>query len=100
MYLSIGLTKKFARVRAEGKQSAIAIPHHKLMRVPWHVEKSSREFEAPRCILSVKRARIPPEYVGVEQFVRILVGIGGAEFSTAEVNRLLDRRERVIRHPR
>src|SRR5207247_4124583 len=33
--------------------------------------------------------RIFDEYVGVEQFVRILIGIGFGRFGTPEVNRLL-----------
>src|SRR5271169_3393808 len=75
--------------RAEGKQSAIEILHHKLTRVPWHVGKSPHKFHASSCILSVKRVRIFDEYVRVEQFVRILVGIGCGKFGTSEVNRLL-----------
>ena len=77
------------QVRAECKQSAIAILHYKLTRLPWHVGRSPREFDASSGILSVKRVRIFDEYVGVEQFVRILVGIGCGRFGTAEVNRLL-----------
>jgi hypothetical protein len=84
-----GIPATRLQVRAEGKQPAIAILHHKLTRVPWHVGKSPREFHASRCILSVKRVRIFDEYVRVEQFVRILVGIGCGRFGAAEVNRLL-----------
>ena len=57
--------------------------------MPWHIGQSAREFHASSCILSVKRVRIFDEYVRVEQFVRILVGIGCWRFGTAEVNRLL-----------
>jgi hypothetical protein len=80
-----GTTETRLQVRAEGNQSAIAILHYKLTRVPWHVGKSAREFDASSCILSVKRVRIFDEYVRVEQFVRILVGIGGGSFGTADL---------------
>ncbi len=83
------ITETRLQVRAEGKQSAIAILHYKLTRLPWHVGWSPREFHASSCILSVKRVRIFDEYVGVEQFVRILIGIGFGRFGTPEVNRLL-----------
>src|SRR5712671_448846 len=57
--------------------------------MPWHVGKSAREFHASSCILSVKRVRIFDEYVRIEQFVRIFVGVGCWGVGTAEVNRLL-----------
>ena len=54
------------QVRAEGEQTAVAILHHKLARVPWHVGESSSEFHASDCILGVKRVRVFDEYVRVE----------------------------------
>ena len=48
-----------------------------------------REFHASSCILGVKRVRIFDEYVRVEQFIRIFVGVAWERFGTAEVNRLL-----------
>jgi hypothetical protein len=40
-------------------------------------------------MLSVERVRFFDEHVGVEQFLRMLIGIGCGRFGTAEVNRLL-----------
>jgi len=77
------------QVRAEGQQAAIAILDHEFTQVPWHVGKSAGEIHAASGIPSVKRVRIFDEYVGVEQFVRIFVGVGGGRFGAAEVNRLL-----------
>jgi len=77
------------QVRAECKQTAVAILHYKLTAVPWHVGKSAHEFQASSCILGVQRVRIFDEYVGVKQFFRIFVGVGCGGSSTAEMNRML-----------
>src|SRR6516164_7438061 len=77
------------QVRPEGKQTAVAILHNKLARMPGCVCKSAREFHASSSILGVKRVYILDEYVGVEQFVRIFVGVGWRRFGKAEVNRTL-----------
>src|SRR6516164_3645470 len=77
------------QVRPEGKQTAVAILHNKLARMPGCVCKSAREFHASSSILGVKRVYILDEYVGVEQFVRIFVGVGRRRFGKAEVNRTL-----------
>jgi hypothetical protein len=50
------------------------------------VGKSTREFHASSCILSAKRVRIFDEYICIEQFVRLFVGVGCGRFGTAEVN--------------
>jgi hypothetical protein len=57
--------------------------------MPWHVGKSTGELHASSGIFSVKRVRVFDGYVGVEQFVRVFVGIGCGRFGAAEVNRLL-----------
>jgi len=77
------------QVRPEGKQTAVAILHNKLARMPGCVCKSAREFHASSSILGVKRVYILDEYVRVEQFVRIFVGVGCRRFGKAEVNRAL-----------
>src|SRR5437899_7238586 len=76
-------------VRAEGQQTAIAILHHELARVPWHVGKSPSEFYALRCVLGIKCVGIFDEQVRVEQFVPVFVRIGCGRLGAAEVNRLL-----------
>jgi hypothetical protein len=80
-------------VRPEGQQTAVAILHYKLARMPWHVGKSPSEFHASSCVLGIKCVCIFDKYVCVEQFVRIFVRIGGGRLGAAEVNRVL-----VARH--
>ena len=65
------------QVRAEGKQTAVAVLYYKFARLPRRVAKSARELYATSCILGVKRVRILEEHVSVEQFVRIFVGFAG-----------------------
>ena len=84
-----GATETRLQVCSEGQQTAVAVLHHKLARVPRRIGKSARKFHASSRILSVKRVGILDEDVCVEQFVRIFVGIGGGRFGAAEVNRLL-----------
>ncbi len=42
------------QVRAESQQTAIAILHHELPLVPWHVAKSPSEFHALGGVLGIK----------------------------------------------
>jgi hypothetical protein len=42
------------QVRAESQQTAIAILHHELALVPWHVAKSPSEFHALGGVLGIK----------------------------------------------
>src|SRR3984893_4092310 len=65
------------QVRAESQQTAIAILHHELPRVPWHVAKSPSEFYASRRVFGIKCVGIFNEQVRVEQFVLVFVRIGG-----------------------
>jgi hypothetical protein len=46
------------QVRAEGEQTAVAILHDKLTRMPRHVGKSPSKFHALGCVLGVKCVRI------------------------------------------
>src|SRR6266851_3632981 len=64
------------QVRAESQQTAIAILHHELARLPWHVAKSPSEFYALGCVLGLKCVGIFDEQVRVEQFVPVFVRIG------------------------
>jgi hypothetical protein len=52
------------QVRAEGQQTAIAILHHELAAVPWHVAKSASEFYALGGVLGIKGVGIFHEEVG------------------------------------
>src|SRR6266853_3492666 len=80
-------------VRAESQQTAIAILHHELPFVPWHVAKSPSEFYALGGVLGMQCVGIFNEEVGVEQFVRVFVRIGGGRLGATEMNHLL-----VARH--
>jgi hypothetical protein len=42
------------QVRTESQQTAIAILHHELARVPWHVGRSPSEFYALGCVLGIE----------------------------------------------
>jgi len=42
------------QVRAEGQQTGVAILHHELPRVPWHVAKSPSEFHALGGVLGIE----------------------------------------------
>src|SRR6266849_1150035 len=81
------------QVRAESQQTAIAILHHELPLVPWHVAKSPSEFYALGGVLGIKCVGIFNEQVRVEQFVRVFVRVGGGRLGAAEMNHLL-----VARH--
>src|SRR5262249_26225661 len=63
-------------VRTERQQTAVAVLHDKLPRVPWHVRKFTRELHAAGCVLGKKSVRIFDKEVCVEQFIVILVWIG------------------------
>jgi hypothetical protein len=52
------------QVRAESQQTAIAILHHELPRVPGHVAKPPSEFHALGCVLGIKCVGIFNEEVG------------------------------------
>ena len=77
------------QICAEGEQTTLTILHYKLARVPRHVCETPSELHASRCVLSVKSVRIFDEQVGVEQFVRIFIGIGCGRLGAAEMNRVL-----------
>jgi hypothetical protein len=81
--------KSQLHVRAEGQQTAVAILHYKLSRVPWHVGKSPRELHAFGGVFGIKRICIFYVEVCVEQFVIIFVGIGCGRRCAAEVNCML-----------
>ncbi len=81
------------QVRAESQQTAIAILHHELPLVPWHVAKSPSEFHALGGVLGIKCVGILNDEVGVEQFVRVFVRIGSGRLGAAEMNHPL-----VARH--
>src|SRR5260370_30048770 len=51
------------QVRAESQQTAIAILHHELPLVPWHVAKSASEFYALGAVLGIKCVGILNEEV-------------------------------------
>src|SRR6202040_321977 len=74
------------QVRAESQQTAIAILHHELPTVPWHVARSPSEFHALGGVLGVKCVGICNEQVGVEQFVCVFVRIGCGRLGAAEMN--------------
>ena len=84
-----GTTETRLQIRAEGYQTAVAILHYKLTRVPWHVGKSPSEFYALGCVLGIKCVGIFDEQVRVEQFVPVFARIGCGRLGAAEVNRLL-----------
>ncbi len=46
------------QVRAESQQTAVAILHHELAAVPWHVAKSPGECYALGGVLGIKRVGI------------------------------------------
>src|SRR5258707_14849954 len=48
------MTRRRLQVRAESQQTAIAILHHELAAVPWHVAKSASEFHALGGVLGIK----------------------------------------------
>jgi hypothetical protein len=77
------------QARAEGQQTPVAILHHKLSRVPWHIGKSPRELDAVGGVLGVKRVCVFDMEVCVEQFVLIFIRIGCGRRCAAEVNRVL-----------
>jgi hypothetical protein len=81
--------KSQLHVRAEGQQTAVAILHYKLSRVPWHVAKSPRELHSFGGVLGIKRVCIFYVEICVEQFVIIFVRIGCGRRCAAEVNRVL-----------
>ena len=58
--------RRTLQIRAESQQTAIAILHDELARVPWHVGKSPSEFDASGCILGIKCVGIFDEQVRVE----------------------------------
>jgi len=64
------------QVRAESQQTAVAVLHHELARVPWHVGNAPKEFYALGSVLGIKRIGIFDEQVRVEQFVPVFVRIG------------------------
>jgi hypothetical protein len=80
-------------VRAESQQTAVAILHHELPLVPWRVAKSPSEFYALGGVFGIKSVGIFHEQVGVEQFVRVFVRIGGGRRGATEMNHLM-----VARH--
>jgi hypothetical protein len=51
------ITEARLQVRAEGQETATAIPHYKLTRAARHVGKSARELHASSCILNIQSAR-------------------------------------------
>jgi hypothetical protein len=67
-------------VRAESQQTAPAILHHELARVPWHVGNSPSEFYALGCVLGIQCIGIFDGQVRVEQSSRYLFGsaVGGS----------------------
>ena len=65
------------QVRAESQQTAVAILHHELAAVPGHVAKFTGEFNGLGGVLGIKCVGVFHEEVGVEQFVRVFVRIGG-----------------------
>ena len=77
------------QVRAEGQQTAITVLHDKLSRVPRHVAKSSRKFDAFRGVLGIKRVSIFDMKVCVKQFVGIFIRTGGGRRCAAKVNSML-----------
>ena len=81
------------QVRAESQQTAIAVLHHELARVPRHVGNSPSEFYALGCVLGIKCIGIFDQQVRVEQFFPVFVRIGSGRLRAAEVNHLL-----VARH--
>jgi hypothetical protein len=77
------------QIRAEGEKTAVTVPHYKTARFPRRVGESPRELHSLGCVLSIQRVRIFDVKVGVEQFVRILIGIGCWRLGAAEMNRVL-----------
>jgi hypothetical protein len=77
------------QVCAEGEKTTLTILHYKLARFPRHVGETPSELHASGCVLRIKRVRIFDEKVGVEQFVRIFIGIGSGRLGAAEMNRVL-----------
>src|SRR6059058_551984 len=61
--------------------------------MPWHVAKSASEFHALGGVLGIKRVGIFNEQVGIEQFVRVFVRVGGGWRGAAKMNHLV-----VARH--
>ena len=86
-------TRRRLQVRAVSQQTALAIFHHELARVPWHVGNFPSEFYALRGVLGIKCVGFFDEHVRVEQFVPVFVRIGCGRLGAAEVNHLL-----VARH--
>jgi len=59
------------QVRAESQQTAIAILHHELPLVPWHVAKSPSELYALGGVLGIKCVGIFNEQVRVKRSARV-----------------------------
>ena len=59
------------RPRAESQQTAIAILHHELARVPWHVGRSPSEFYALGCVLGIGCGGIFDEQVSEADATKI-----------------------------
>jgi len=85
----VGGNRDGLQVCAEGEKTTLTILHYKLARFPWHVGQMPSELHASGCVLRIKRVRIFDEQVGVEQFVRIFIGIGCGRRGAAEMNRVL-----------
>src|SRR5258705_1502559 len=73
--------------------SAVAILDQELAAVPGHVAESTSEFYALGGVLGIECVGVFHEEVGVEQFVRVFIRIGGGRGGAAEMNHLL-----VARH--
>src|SRR5260370_12637945 len=71
------------QVRAESQQTAIAILHHELAAVPWHVAKSAREFHALGSGLRIKCVGTFNDAVRGEQFVAVFVPLAGWRLGAA-----------------
>src|SRR6266852_6139200 len=76
------------QVRAESQQTAIAILHHKLPLVPWHVAQSPSEFHALGGVLGIQCVGIFNEQVRIEQFVPVFVRVGCGRLGAAAMNDL------------
>jgi hypothetical protein len=77
------------RVRAEREEPAITVLHDELARLPGRVAERSRELDSAGVILGVERIRVLDQQIGVEQFVRVFVGIWRRRIGDTEVNSVL-----------
>ena len=87
------MATSLVRARAEREKAAITVLHDEFARVPGRVAKASCELDSTGCILGVQRIRVLDQEVGVEQLVRVFVGIWRRRIGEAEVDSVLVARD-------